>query len=92
MACEIGVKPRPGGCAQETDQDGRYRKRLQRLLKDVASGTVFDPTGTHHRAGGEWDAAGVKPMLEYYMGQRLPAIEEEFQQFIRRIALEVIES
>lgn len=73
-------------------QDGRYRKRMQRLLADVATGTVFDPTGTHHRAGGEWDAAGVKPMLEYYLGQRLPAIEEEFQQFIRQIALEVIES
>lgn len=73
-------------------QDGRYRRRLQRLLMDVATGTVFDPTGTHHQAGGEWDSAGVKPMLEYYLGQRLPTIEEEFQQFIRQIALEVTES
>jgi hypothetical protein len=73
-------------------QDGRYFRRLQRMLADVAEGTVFDPTGTHHRAGGEWDSAGVKPMLEYYLGQRLPMIEEEFHQFIRQITLEVMGS
>jgi len=67
-------------------QDGRYQNRLRRLLADVATGTVFDPTGSHHRAGGGWDPDGVKPMLEYYLGRRLPRIEEEFQQFIRQIA------
>lgn len=69
-------------------EDGRYRRRLQRLLDDVATGTVFDPTGSHHHAGGGWDPAGVRPMLEYYLGRRLPTIEKEYQEFVRRIVRE----
>jgi hypothetical protein len=68
--------------------DGRYRSAFKKLLSDTAAGTVYDPTGTLHRAQGTWAPNSVKPMLEHYLGKPLSEVEAEYQGFIRKIAYE----
>lgn len=69
-------------------EGGRYRPALQRLIADIAAGTVHDPTGSHRRAGAPWNRAAVRPMLEHYLGASLDAIEPSWRAFMRRIAYE----
>jgi hypothetical protein len=68
--------------------DGAYRSMFRKLLSDTAAGSVYDPTGTLHRAQGGWSPAGVKPMLEHYLGKKLPEIEREYLEFVRKVAYE----
>ncbi len=65
-----------------------HRPALRQLLDDTAAGTVFDPTGVHRNAGLPWNPAGVRPMLEHYLGMPLEQIDAEYQQFIRKVAFE----
>ena len=67
---------------------GRYRPALRQLIDDTAAGTVFDPTGVHRNAALPWSPAGVRPMLEHYLGMTLDQIDTEYQKFIRKVAFE----
>ena len=67
---------------------GRYRPALRHLIADTAAGVVFDPTGVHDNAQLPWSPAGVRPMLEHYLGMSLEAIDAEYQKFIRKVAFE----
>ena len=58
------------------------------MIDDIAAGTVFDPTGVHRNSQLPWDPAGVRPMLEHYLGQSLEAIDTEYQKFVRKVAFE----
>jgi hypothetical protein len=67
-------------------EGGSYRPAFKKLLADTAAGTVYDPTGTLHRAQGAWAPNSVKPMLEHYLGKPLDEVEKEYQGFIHKIA------
>jgi hypothetical protein len=69
-------------------EDGKYRPALRRLLSDVADGTVYDPTGAHQNSQFTWNPAGVKPMLEHYLGMNLDQIDAEYQKYIRTVAFD----
>jgi hypothetical protein len=67
-------------------ENGKYRPALQRLLADTAAGTVADPTGSLRRSYLGWNPAGVRPMLEHYLGEDFPTIEQEYNVFMRHVA------
>ena len=69
-------------------QDGKYRPAMRALISDVADGSVFDPTGSHKDWRAPWDPAGVRPLLEHYLGMSLEAIDAEYQKYIRKVAFE----
>jgi hypothetical protein len=69
-------------------EDAKYRPALRRLLSDVADGTVYDPTGAHQNSQLPWNPAGVKPMLEHYLGMNLDQIDAEYQKYIRKVAFD----
>ena len=69
-------------------QNGRFRPALRQLIDDTADGTVFDPTGVHQNAALPWSPAGVRPMLEHYLGMPLDQIDAEYQKYIRKVAFE----
>lgn len=62
-------------------EGGRYAPALQALLTDTANGTVYDPTHSHQRNGLPWNGAGVKPMLEHYLGMSMADIDKAFQTY-----------
>ena len=66
----------------------RYRPALRRMIDDIAAGTVYDPTGVHDNAALPWTPAGVRPMLEHYLGLSLEAIDAEYQKYVRKVAFE----
>jgi hypothetical protein len=68
--------------------NGKYRPALQRLLADTAAGTVADPTGSLRRIYLPWNPAGVRPMLEHYLGEDLSVTEQGYQRFMQKIAYE----
>jgi len=68
--------------------NAKYRPALRRMMSDTADGTVFDPTGVHQNWRLPWTPAGVKPMLEHYLGMNLDAIDAEYQKYIRKIAFD----
>jgi hypothetical protein len=72
-------------------QNGKYRPALQHWLAETADGTVFDPTGSHRRSYLPWNSAGVRPMLEHYLGQDLSVIDQEFKQFMQKVAFDEME-
>jgi hypothetical protein len=67
-------------------ENGRFRPNLQRWLSETAYGTVYDPTHTHNRAGGPWNRAGVKPMLEHYLNLDFATIDKLYQAYLRKVA------
>jgi hypothetical protein len=69
-------------------EDGKYRPAMRRLMSDIADGTVYDPTGVHKNKMIPWNPAGVKPMLEHYLGMNLDQIDGEYQKYIRKIAFD----
>lgn len=68
--------------------NGRFRPNLQRWLADTADGTVFDPTGTHNRAGGPWNRTAVKPMIEHYLNLDFATIDKLYQAYLRKVAFD----
>jgi hypothetical protein len=69
-------------------EGGKYHPAMERLLRDTADGTVYDPTGTHRRTNVLWNPAGVRPLLEHYLDMDLPAIERAYRAYVRRIVYE----
>lgn len=69
-------------------ENGRFRPNLQRWLADTADGTVFDPTGTHGRAGGPWNRTAVKPMIEHYLNLDFATIDKLYQAYLRKVAFD----
>jgi hypothetical protein len=67
---------------------GKYRPALRQLIDDTAAGVVFDPTGSHDNAAAPWVPAGVRPMLEHYLGRSLEAIDADYQRYVRKVAFE----
>lgn len=68
-------------------ENGKYRPALQRLIADTAAGTVADPTGSL-RVKYLWNPAGVRPMLEHYLGEDLSVTEAGYKHFMEKIAYE----
>lgn len=66
--------------------NGQNRPALERLLADTAAGTIYDPTGSLRLAYLGWNPAGVRPLLEHYLGEDLPTIEAGYQEFIHKVA------
>lgn len=66
--------------------NGKNRPALQKLLADTAAGTIYDPTGSLRLPYLGWNPAGVKPLLEHYLGQNLESIDADYQQFIHKVA------
>ncbi len=66
--------------------DGKYRPALRHILADAAAGTIYDPTGSHSRPYLGWNPAGVKPMLERYLGMDLQQIQAAYDRFVQKIA------
>jgi hypothetical protein len=69
-------------------EDGKYRPAMRQIMSDTADGSVFDPTGSHDNCHIPWNPAGVKPLLEHYLGMNLDSIDIEYQKYIRKIAFE----
>jgi hypothetical protein len=67
-------------------ENGKYRPALQRLLADTAAGTTYDPTGSHRYPYLGWNPAGVRPMLEHYLGEDLSVTDNGYQKFMQKIA------
>lgn len=68
--------------------DGHYRPALLRLLADTAAGTVYDPTGSLRLPYLPWNPAGVKPLLEHYLGEDLSVTDQKFRDFMHKVAYE----
>jgi hypothetical protein len=68
--------------------NGKYRPAFQRLLADTAAGTVYDPTGSLRRSYLAWNPAGVRPLLEHYLGEDLAQTEVGYRQFMHKVAYE----
>jgi len=67
-------------------EGGKYRPALQKMLADIAAGTVYDPTGSHKRADAPWNRAAVRTIVEHYLGRPLSEIEPQWRAFMRTIA------
>lgn len=65
---------------------GKHRPALRRLMNDTAAGTVVDASGSHRRLDRPWNPAAVRPILEHYLAMSLPAIDREYQIYIRKLA------
>jgi hypothetical protein len=68
--------------------DGKYRPILRQMISDIADGSVYDPTGVHKDSHLPWSPAGVKPMLEHYLGMSLDQVNVEYQKYIRKVAFD----
>jgi hypothetical protein len=68
--------------------NARYRPMLRSLISDVADGTAYDPTGVHRNSMAPWNPAGVKPLLEHYLGMKLEAVDAEYQKYVRKVAFD----
>ena len=66
-------------------EGGRYRPGLQKLLADIAAGTVPDPTGAMRNNRLNWNPGGVKPVFEQYLGVPFAEIDREYQAYIHKI-------
>lgn len=64
---------------------GTHRAAFERLLADVAAGTVWGlPPGRSR----DWDKSRVRPILEHYLDEPFEQIDREYQAFCRKIAKE----
>jgi hypothetical protein len=68
--------------------NNKYRPMLRRMISDIADGTAYDPTGVHRDKQSGWNPAGVKPLLEHYLGMNLDAVDAEYQKYIRKVAFD----
>jgi hypothetical protein len=68
--------------------NGQYRPAFHQWCLDTATGTVFDPTGTHRRAQPYWDPNAVQPILEHYTNTKLPDLQKQFDEWCHYLAYE----
>ncbi|MCS7034856.1 MAG: hypothetical protein NZ561_12810 [Phycisphaerae bacterium] len=67
-------------------EEGRYRLGLQRMIDDAVAGRLPAQSGRSDRPAGTFNPAGVRPLLEHYLGAELSQIDLAYQRFIRKIA------
>jgi hypothetical protein len=72
--------------------NNKYRPALQKLFDDTAAGTVADPTGSLRRSYLRWNPAGVRPMLEHYLGEDLSVTAKGFEAFEKKVAYDEMNS
>jgi hypothetical protein len=65
---------------------GKYRAGFQRLIMDLSTGKVDDPTGSHTTANGPWLPGSAPVLLERYLGAPLEQVDVEFREFVRQVA------
>lgn len=66
--------------------NGRYAPALRRWLAETADGTVYDPSGSHKKAGLPWNPGAIQPMLEHYLNMPLPQIDQAFKAYMHKVA------
>lgn len=69
-------------------EEGKYRPAMLKWLRETADGTVYDPTRSHSRSYAPWVRRAVKPMIEHYLGMKMPQVEQAYQAYMRKIAYE----
>lgn len=67
-------------------EGGRYRPALRRILTDAAKGTLHPDDRTLRTDDGLWDPDSAGPLLEYYLGSELEALDDAFRRYVNRIA------
>jgi hypothetical protein len=67
---------------------GKYRAAMRRLMSDTADGTLFDPSGAFADGRRPWNPAGVRPILEHYLGMNLSSMDAAYQRFIKDVAVD----
>lgn len=65
---------------------GRHRAAEQRMLNDLAAGTTPEAAGVRPGAPDTWNPQSAQPLLEYYLGMKLPQIEQAYLEYVFRIA------
>jgi len=68
--------------------NGKYRPILRKMISDIADGSAYDPSGVHRNAYAPWNPAGVKPLLEHYLGMSLEEVDAEYQKYVRKVAFD----
>jgi hypothetical protein len=69
-------------------EDGKYRPAMQTWLRETADGTVYDPTRSHARSYAPWNRRAVQPMIEHYLGMKMPQVEQAYEAYMKRVASE----
>ena len=64
----------------------RHPEALAKMLLDASRGTLFADSSSEDALGAPtWDPKTAQPMIEHYLGMRIPAIEGEFAGFVKSI-------
>jgi hypothetical protein len=67
-------------------EHGKHRPALLRLLSDAAGGTAYLPGELPHSILPDaWQPQSVRPLLQRYLGEDLPAIEREYRAFMQNL-------
>jgi hypothetical protein len=66
--------------------NGKYRPAFQKMLLDIATGNVWDPSGSFRSRLGPWIPAASIPMLEHYLNEPLSQIDAEYSRYIQSLA------
>jgi hypothetical protein len=64
---------------------GQYRPALQKILADASEGTLFGATPARNGVG-FWNPNSAKPMLEHYLERDLARIDQQYQQYLHKLA------
>lgn len=67
-------------------EGGRYRRGLERMLDELASGIADQRLGRSRGTSDSWDPQSVRPLLEHYLGMEIAQIDQKYQAYIREIA------
>ncbi|HTW93626.1 MAG TPA: hypothetical protein VMD30_02455 [Tepidisphaeraceae bacterium] len=67
-------------------EGGKYRPAFQRMLLDIARGTVWDPSGSFRSRIGPWVPEATIPMLVHYLGVPFSQIDDEYNRYIHTLA------
>ena len=70
--------------------NGKYRPAFQRMLHDIAMGTVWDPSGSFRRQFGPWFPQAAIPMVVHYLGVPFDQIDDEYNRYIKVLAYDEI--
>ncbi len=67
-------------------ENQRFRGALQQLLSDLANGAGPPEISVRKTNADLWDPSSAKPLLEHYLGMSLGEIDQQYQQYVRRLA------
>ncbi len=71
--------------------NGKRRPSFQRMMTDIAAGSVYDPRIAASRPA-YWQADATKGILEHYLGIPFAQIEKEYLTFVNSIAFDQFEA